>query len=67
MADYVGAALLLPLEQVYNFLKQNHYQNCSRRKKRVLVKELCRRYGVSELIAVRRINEVYILKKDVIK
>lgn len=67
LADYVGAALLLPLDQVYNFLKQNHYQNCSRRKKRVLVKELCRRYGVSELIAVRRINEVYILKKDVIK
>lgn len=63
LADYVGAALLLPLDRIYNYLQDNKYMESSKRKKRAIVKKICNQYKVSEMIALRRINEVYILKK----
>lgn len=62
LADYVGAALLLPLENVYAYLEENNYGSSSRRKKRILIRGLCQKYGVSEMIALRRINEVKVIK-----
>lgn len=62
-ADYVAAALLMPLNDVYNYLSENRYKERSPRRRVKLVYGLCRRYGVSSVIAVRRIREVYMLKE----
>lgn len=67
LADYVGAALLLPLDSIYNFLQEHKYTESSRRKKRSLLKKICEKYGVSEIIALRRINEIYIIKNSFLK
>lgn len=62
LADYVGAALLLPLDNLYKFLQDHKYIERSRREKRNLIKKICAKYNVSEMIALRRINEIYIIK-----
>lgn len=61
-ADYVAAALLMPLDEVYTYLSENKYQDTTPKNGIRLTKALCRRYGVSEVIALRRIREVYVLK-----
>lgn len=61
-ADYTAAALLMPFELVEDFLMKNNYQNSSVQKRTVLVRKLCKEYGVTEIIALRRIKEVYTLK-----
>lgn len=63
LADYVAAALLMPVDSVYDYLMMHNYKNSSSRKRVVLVRKLCSKYGVSEMIALRRVNEVYILKQ----
>ncbi|MBR3601475.1 MAG: ImmA/IrrE family metallo-endopeptidase [Lachnospiraceae bacterium] len=63
VADYTAAALLMPLDSVYNYLKNNNYTKESSKKRVAIVRSLCKIYGVSELIALRRIKEVYELKK----
>ena len=62
-ADYVAAALLMPLDQIYAFLVERDYHGASPRKRMKLVRGLCRTYGVDNIIALRRIREVYILKE----
>ncbi len=62
LADYVAAALLMPLEDVYDYLTANHFQTSTPKNKIRITKSLCKRYGVSEMIALRRIREVYALK-----
>lgn len=62
-ADYVAAALLMPLDDVYNYLSENCYKDVSSRQRVKLIRRLCQRYGVSNVIAVRRIREVYMLKE----
>lgn len=64
LADYVGAALLMPLDSVYNYLTEKDYKNCSRRKRMALIRDLCAKYGVSEMIALRRVKEVYVIKQS---
>ncbi|MCI8691513.1 MAG: ImmA/IrrE family metallo-endopeptidase [Lachnospiraceae bacterium] len=61
-ADYVAAALLMPLDEVYVFLCENRYQDTTPQNRIRLTKTLCRKYGVSEVIALRRIREVFVLK-----
>lgn len=63
LADYTGAALLMPLEHVHNFLVENGYNSASSRKRVVLIRKLSKKYNVSEILAVRRVNEVRLLKK----
>lgn len=64
LADYVGAALLMPLDDVYDYLVEHDYRNGSRRKKVALIRNLCAQYGVSEMIALRRVKEVYVIKQS---
>lgn len=63
LADYVAAALLMPLDQVYNYLENNHYTTISNRKKVILIRNLCKKYKVTEMIALRRVKEVYVIKQ----
>ena len=62
-ADYVAAALLMPLDQVYTFLVEHGYQDAPPGKRMKLVRGLCRIYDVDDVIALRRIREVYLLKE----
>ena len=64
LADYTAAALLMPLELVYEYLQDNEYKSVSTRKRVAIVRRLCREYDVTEVIALRRIREVYELKKE---
>lgn len=63
LADYTAAALLMPLNRVYQYLELNNYQRVSKGKKKRLVRELCKVYEVNEIIAVRRIKEVYAIQQ----
>lgn len=63
IADYTAAALLMPFDRVNDFLTKNEYLKADKNKRYTLVRKICQIYGVSEIIALRRINEVLILKK----
>jgi len=67
LADYTAAALLMPIDSVFNFLRDNNYLDSSARKKVMLVRQLCRDYKVTEMIVLRRIKEVYALKNENVK
>lgn len=62
LADYIAAALLLPLDSVFDFLMENNYKELSARKKVLLVHQLCKRYEVTKMIVLRRIKEVFAIK-----
>lgn len=62
LADYTAAAILLPLEDVYKVLLDKQYTELSTNQKLKVVRFICKRYRVSEIIALRRIEEVYKLK-----
>lgn len=64
LADYVGAALLMPLDIVYSYLTEHNYSSSSRRKKAALIRNLCVRHGVNEVIALRRVKEIYAIKNS---
>ena len=63
LADYTGAALLMPFNKVCDFLDEHDYEKSSRRQKQILIRELCDKYKVTEIIALRRIKEVYTIKQ----
>ena len=65
IADYTAVAILMPLEQVYKYLAEVNYKQQSARKRACIVNKLCRRYGVSDVIVLRRIQEVQKLKADI--
>lgn len=62
LADYTAAALLMPLEEVYDYLEISNYKKCSAKKRTVIIHDLCKAYNVTEIIALRRVKEVYVLK-----
>ncbi len=62
-ADYVAAALLMPLDSVYKYLEENHFRTTSPRMRIKITKKLCKTYGVDEIVALRRIREVYMVKE----
>ncbi|MBQ8639242.1 MAG: ImmA/IrrE family metallo-endopeptidase [Lachnospiraceae bacterium] len=63
-ADYTAAALLMPADHVYEYLNENHYRDTTARKRVALIGKLCKRYGVSDVIALRRVKEVYALNRQ---
>lgn len=63
LADYTAAALLMPYDRIYGYLEQNNYKNSSARKRTMMIRSLCREYGVTEVIALRRVKEVYVLNR----
>jgi len=65
-ADYIAAALLMPIEDVYNFLTDNDYLNLSSKNKIKLCQKLCKKYNVDNIIVLRRVREVYYLKESIL-
>ena len=63
LADYTAAALLMPLDEVYDYLIESNYMDSSARKRIVIIHGLCKTYNVTEVIALRRVKEVYVLKQ----
>ncbi len=63
LADYTAAALLMPYDRVYGYLESNNYKESSAKKRTIIIQSLCKEYGVTEVIALRRIKEVYALKQ----
>ena len=61
-ADYTAAALLMPIEDVYFALSYAHYTDATAYAKTKLIKKLSRKYHVSYIDVIRRINEVYAIK-----
>ncbi len=64
IADYIAAALLMPLEDVYGYLEDIGYWNASNKIRIRVVKALCKKYCVGSIMALRRIREVGMLKRD---
>lgn len=64
LADYTAAALLMPRDTIYAYLENSKYRQASIKKRAAILKELCKQYNVTELIALRRIEEVYVLEQN---
>ncbi|MBQ4069350.1 MAG: ImmA/IrrE family metallo-endopeptidase [Lachnospiraceae bacterium] len=64
LADYTAAALLMPLDKVYQFLTENNFKSAKKRKRISIIRKLCKIYRVSKIIALRRTKEIYTLKAD---
>lgn len=62
LADYAGAALLMPLDKVYADLEKAQYRGSGQRKRIKIIQKLCIEYGVNRMIALRRVKEVYAIK-----
>lgn len=58
IADYTAATLLMPYNDVLNILTANNYESSSKSKRMKTLRVLCKRYNVSEIIAIRRISEI---------
>lgn len=63
LADYTAAALLMPIDHVFDFLQKNHYMEASAKKRMAFVRQLCKDYMVNEMIVLRRIKEIYAIKQ----
>lgn len=61
-ADYIAAALLMPIEDVYTFLQNHSYRSAPPKVRVKLVNELSKIYGVDPLVAFRRVRQVYAVK-----
>lgn len=59
LADYTAAALLMPMESVSKFLQKAKYEKLMPWKRVEVVRQLCKKYNVTETSMLRRINEVY--------
>ena len=64
LADYTGAALLMPKQDVLTYLSDNNYESVSNKKRIEIVRRLSKKYKVDDIIAIRRVNEVLILKNS---
>lgn len=62
-ADYTAAAILMPINEVSTFLKEKKYDSLSRKGRMAIVKDLCEKYNVTEVNALRRIREIQKLEK----
>lgn len=64
LADYTAAAMLMPEDEVYEYLENKDYKNLSPKKRVAVIRSLCREYKVSEVIVLRRVKEIYELKQS---
>lgn len=62
LADYTAAALLMPKNEVYKYLQDNNYSTGSSKNRVRIVKKLRKQYNVSEMMVLRRIQEIQILE-----
>lgn len=62
-ADYLAAAMIMPREKVRSFLVDHNYQSASSNKKVKLIDQMCREYNATDVVVMRRIQEVTILEQ----
>lgn len=55
IVNYMALALLMPLGEVTTYLEEVDFWNLSKRKKLKETKKLARRYGVTKVMAMKRI------------
>ena len=58
----IGFFTVMPASQIYNFLIETDYSNADKNRRYTLIKRLCKTYEVSEVIALRRVQEINELK-----
>lgn len=63
-ADYTAAAIMMPIKEVSAFLKSKKYDEVSSKKRLSIVKDMCKKYNVTEVNALRRIKEVQELERN---
>lgn len=63
-ADYTASAMLMPINEVADFLQKQKYSELPPKKRVSLIKNLCRKYNVAEVNVLRRIREVQELEKN---
>lgn len=61
LADYMGAAILLPRKKIYDHLQCEKYLELDSRLQRKIIRNLCKEYHVDVMVVMRRIKEVYLL------
>lgn len=59
--DYMAAALLMPYGEILKYLKNNSYSDVPKKTKVKLIYQLSDLYSVSEVVALRRVQEVIAL------
>lgn len=67
LADYTAAALLMPIDSVGKFLQETKYKKLAPWKRAEVVRQLCKKYNVTETSMLRRINEVYAVQNARLK
>lgn len=55
IVNYLTLALLMPLEEITTYIEETDFWNLSKRKKMRETKKLARRYGVTKVMAMKRI------------
>lgn len=63
MADYTAAAILMPINPVYDFLSRNEYFSATAQERKNIAMTLSKRYEVDDVLVVRRIKEICLLKE----
>lgn len=63
LADYTAAALLMPYDEVNKVLITSNYAGLKKNARIKVIKRLCKQFDVSDIIALRRVNEVIALNK----
>lgn len=63
LADYTGAALLMPENEVCRYLQDHDYKNGTSKARIRIVKNLCKKYRVNEMMLLRRIKEIQLLNQ----
>ena len=63
LADYIAAAMLMPVDEIYEYLEGSDYKNMSPQKRVAVIHSLCRKYRVNEVAALHGLKEVFELKQ----
>lgn len=63
LADYMAAAILLPLNEMSKALNESNFTHLNNRKKLSFIRKICAQYQVNDIVAIRRISEVLHLQK----
>lgn len=62
-ADYTAAAILMPINPVYDFLSSRGYFSATAQERKDLAITLSKLYNVDDILVVRRIKEICLLKE----
>lgn len=65
VADYTAAAILMPKHKVKMMLDESCFAQKRPFQQKRIIAQMCKKFGVSETTAIRRIKEVNALREDV--